>query len=58
MSVLFIGGVFACENEDEIIENTKGYVEFSANIFQKKLIKGFKQNKEDITILSAPFIGS
>ena len=42
MSVLFIGGVFACENEDEIIENTKGYVEFSANIFQKKLIKGFK----------------
>ena len=58
MSVLFIGGVFACENEEEIIENTKGYVEFSANIFQKKLIKGFKQNKEVITILSAPFIGS
>ena len=33
MSVLFIGGVFAEENQKEIIENTKGYAEFSANIF-------------------------
>lgn len=58
MSVLFIGGVFAEENQKEIIENTKGYAEFSANIFQKKLINGFKKNNQEITVISAPFIGS
>lgn len=58
MSVLFIGGVFANENQGEIIENTKGYAEFSANIFQQKLIKGFEKNNIDITVISAPFIAS
>ncbi len=58
MSVLFIGGVFAKENEKEIIENSKGYAEFSANIFQKKLIGGFKENNVDIDVISAPLIGA
>ncbi len=44
MKILFIGGVFAKENENEIIQNTKTYVEYSANIFQEKLIKGFREN--------------
>lgn len=58
MNVLMICGIFAEENQSEIIKNTKGYVEFSANIFQKKLIKGFEQNNIDIEVISAPFIGS
>lgn len=58
LSVLFIGGVFAQENETEIINNTKGYAEFSANIFQKKLINGFIENGTDIDVISAPFIGA
>lgn len=58
MKILFIGGVFAKENENEIIQNTKTYVEYSANIFQEKLIKGFKENNCDIDVLSAPLIGA
>lgn len=58
MKVLIICGGFAEKNQSEVIENTKGYAEFSANIFQQKLIKGFKDNNIDIEILSAPFIGS
>ena len=58
MKVLIICGVFGENNQSEIIKNTKGYAEFSANIFQKKLIKGFEQNNIDIEIVSAPFIGS
>ena len=34
MKVLFIGGVFAKENEAEIIELSRRPVEFSANTFQ------------------------
>lgn len=58
MSVLFIGGCFSEKNESEIMQNSKKYAEFSANIFQKKLIKGFSENKIDIDVISAPFIGA
>lgn len=58
MKVLLICGFFAEVNQEEIVNNTKGYAEFSANIFQKKLIHGFKNNKIDLEILSAPFIGA
>lgn len=58
IKLLFIGGVFAEENIDEIIEDSKGTIEFSANNFQERLIKGFEQNDVDISIVSAPFIGA
>ena len=58
MKVLFICGVFDDKSQEEVINETKGYAEFSANIFQKKLIRGFKQNDIDIEVVSAPFIGS
>ncbi len=58
MKILFVGGVFAEENEEEIINCAKRPVEFSANIFQKKLISGLKSLNEDTAVISAPFIGS
>ena len=59
--VVFIGGVFAKENEGEIIANAKKPVEYSANVFQKKMIVGFRAVESDalsFRVLSAPFIGS
>ena len=59
--VVFIGGVFAKENEGEIIANAKKPVEYSANVFQKKMIAGFRAVESDtlsFRVLSAPFIGS
>ena len=53
MKVLFLGSVFATENEKEILENSKVAVEYSANNFQKKMIDGFKEVAEDFSILSA-----
>ena len=58
MKVLFIGGVFAEENEEEIIELSCRPVEFSANTFQKKIITGFRRIGVDEEVVSAPFIGS
>lgn len=58
MKVLFLGGVFADENEQEIIDNSLRAVEYSANVFQKKLIDGFQRNYEDFRVVSAPFIGA
>ena len=58
MKVLFLGCVFAKENETEVIRNSKIAVEFSANNFQKKMIQGFKMVTEDFSVLSAPGIAS
>lgn len=58
MKVLFLCGVFGKEYSEFIEINAKRPVEYSANIFQEKLIKGFKENKYDFNVVSAPFIGS
>ncbi len=58
MKVLILCGVFAKENEQEIISHAKRPVEYSGNIFQEKLINGFRQAGISCSVLSAPFIGS
>ena len=56
--IIFIGGVFAEENIDEITDKSRGTIEYSANIFQERLISGFKKNHINIKVISAPFIGA
>ena len=58
MKVLFLCGVFAKENENEIIASAKKPIEYSANLFQEKTIQGFSQCDCKLKVLSAPFIGS
>lgn len=58
MKILFLCGVFAKENEDEVLRYAKRPVEYSANLFQEKMVGGFRAVSEDFTVLSAPFIGS
>lgn len=54
--ILFICGVFARENEPEVMEWAKKSVEFSANQMQLKLIEGIK-SVAHTQVVSAPFIG-
>ena len=56
MDVLVLCGVFAKENEAEVIAQAKKSVEFSANQMQLKLIRGLKE-ATDTQVISAPFIG-
>ena len=58
MEIVFLCGVFAQENENEVILNAKRPVEFSANTFQKKVINGLIKNGYNHRVISAPFIGS
>lgn len=58
MKILFLCGVFAKENEQEIIEHSAAPIEYSANTFQERLISGFRALGEDFEVVSAPFIGS
>lgn len=56
MDVLFLCGVFAKENEAEVIAQAKKSVEFSANQMQLKLIRGLKE-VTDTQVISAPLSG-
>ena len=58
MKILFICGYFEKKAEKEVIGNAKKTVQFSGNIFQRKLINGFSKYENNFEVLSAPFIGS
>lgn len=58
MKIMLLCGYFAKENEQEVNENAKVAVEYSANIFQDKLIEGLEEDNYDFEVVSAPFIGA
>lgn len=58
MDVLFLCGYFEQECEAEITRKTKTWVENAANTFQKRLITGLSEQKINLSIISAPFIGA
>lgn len=57
MKALILCGVYASENEKEVLAQAKASVDFAANQFQQKLISGMKQVCQDVQVISAPFIG-
>ena len=58
MKILILCGVFSKVNEQEVMRCARKAVEFSANEYQRKMISGFLDAGCDLSILSAPFIGS
>ena len=58
MKILFLCGVFGKEMEQDLIRAAKKPLEYSANVFQEKMISGFEKCGTDIEIVSAPFAGS
>ena len=56
IEILLLCGVFAKENEAEVIAQAKKSVEFSANQMQLKLIGGLNR-MANVKVISAPFIG-
>ena len=61
MKILFLCGYFDSNVEKEIIKNAKAPIEYSANVFQRKMIDGlrkFSNGRYEFSVLSAPFVGS
>ncbi|MBQ7800879.1 MAG: glycosyltransferase family 4 protein [Oscillospiraceae bacterium] len=58
MKVLLLCGVFAKENEKEVMQHSRGGADLAANNFQQKLIEGFREAGCDFSVLSAPFLGA
>lgn len=59
MKVLFLGGIFSKEMEEDILEKSKGMVHYAANKLQWNLIDGFLQTEDiNLEVISAPFVGT
>jgi hypothetical protein len=58
-NIIFIGGLFPKEKENEIYKNSKGNIQYAANNLQWNLIKGFDNVfGKKIKIINEMFVGS
>ena len=59
MDILFLGGVFTKEQQEEILKKSRGAIQFAANTLQWNLINGLDYcNGSSIKIISALFVGA
>ena len=55
---MILCGVYADENVQEVVSQASRPVEISANRMQQKLIAGFYQMAQDVSVISAPMINA
>lgn len=58
MKILFIGGCLPQKMDTVLLERSKSGIDYSADIFQKKIIRGLEECKLDYHVFSAPLIGA
>lgn len=58
MKILILCGVAEKEAQQEVIAHSRGGADLAANLFQQKLIAGFRSLGTDCEVLSAPFLGA
>lgn len=58
MKILILCGVAEKDTQQEVIAHSRGGADLAANLFQQKLIAGFRSLETDCEVLSAPFLGA
>ena len=58
MKILILCGVAEKETQQEVIAHSRGGADLAANLFQQKLIAGFRSLDAGCEVLSAPFLGA
>ena len=58
MKILILCGVAEKETQQEVIAHSRGGADLAANLFQQKLIAGFRSLDSGCEVLSAPFLGA
>jgi len=57
LDIMFLGGLFPKELENEIVTKSKVTIQYAANAVQWSLVKGFDKVAGSIKVLTAPFVG-
>lgn len=58
MKILILCGVAEKETQQEVIAHSRGGADLAANLFQQKLIAGFRSLETGCEVISAPFLGA
>lgn len=58
MKILLLFGLFPQENYSEIIDNSKGVIQYAADALQKSFIEGLGSLRTGVEILNLPYLGS
>lgn len=58
MKILILCGAIGPRNEQEAMSHARGTGDIAANLFQQKIISGFRALDCDCSVLSAPFLGA
>jgi glycosyltransferase involved in cell wall biosynthesis len=60
MNILFLGGIFSECDKDNIIQKSKGGVQYAADTLQKNYINGFSHSNlvRSVSIINLPFVGA
>ena len=58
MKILILCGVAEKETQQEMIAHSRGGADLAANLFQQKLIAGFRSLDANCEVISAPFLGA
>lgn len=56
MKILFLGGYFESEVEEQITRDSSVGIQYAANKFQRNIIRGLEAEGVDFEVLSAPFV--
>lgn len=57
-TVIFVGGMFPQFCYKEIIEHSRGNIQYAADALQKSLIEGLSVHCKNLHVINLPFIGS
>lgn len=58
LNVLFLGGIYPEPYKDAIFKNSKRGYQFAAQNLQEGILKGFIENRVDLSILTQPFLST
>lgn len=58
VKIALLFGIFPNEDYKDIVDNSKGVIQYAADALQKSLVEGFSYFIPGITIINLPYIGS
>lgn len=59
MAIAFVCGIFPPENYQEVVNNSRGVIQYAADALQKSIIEGLGcLTSSELTIINLPYIGS
>ncbi|CAE6910890.1 Glycos_transf_1 domain-containing protein [Pseudomonas marincola] len=60
MEIVFLGGIFCDEDKEQVLESSKGTMQYAADTLQKNYLQGFSSisSIHTVSVINLPFLGA